>query len=96
LKPLAPKPGRLGIPLEHKRVEIIRGLLNLKHFHGIWYNGFTLSVRRFIGGTGGGDIEYLSWSEAQEMLEVAANLALERKPPQPTTEAVKIFPCVKF
>jgi hypothetical protein len=73
----------MGVPPEAKRLEIIRGLLNLKHFHGIWYNGTTLAVRRFCGGMGGdGDPEYLSWSEAQAILEAAATVASKIKQAQ--------------
>ncbi len=75
-----PVPKRCGMPPEAKRLEIIRNLLALRHFHGIWYNGSTLSVRRFVGGHGwGGDIEYFSWAEAVELLEAAARIAVERK-----------------
>jgi hypothetical protein len=67
---------RIGIPGEAQRIEIIRGLLNLKHFQGIWYSGQVLSVRRFADGAP----EYLSWTDAAEMIAVAAAVQAERKP----------------
>ncbi len=76
----SPDPKRPGLPPEARRIEIIRELLELRHFHGIWYNGRTLSVRRFVGGHGwGSEIEYFSWAEAIELLEAAARIAAERK-----------------
>lgn len=82
LRKLKPKRNRAGIPSEAERWQIIQGLLKIRHFHGIWYNGMTISVRRFCGGMGGyGEPEYLSWSEARAILETAtAPVTAERKP----------------
>jgi hypothetical protein len=66
---------RAGLPPESRRIEIMLELVKMQHFAGIWYNGTTIGVRRFADGTP----EYLSWSEAVRMIEVAA---LVRKPPE--------------
>ena len=59
---------RKGIPPERTRIEILLALLKLKHFHALWYNGLTLGIRRCHTGPP----EYLSWSDAQKILERAS------------------------
>jgi hypothetical protein len=68
-------PSRPGLPPEAKRIEILLGLLKLKRFEGIWYNGRTIGVRQFATG----EPEYLSWEDALRILEP------QRKPPASAT-----------
>ena len=59
-----------GVPPEQVRVEIIRALLKLKHFDGVWYDGKYLSVRKFPDNA---PLEHLSWGDAVKILEGAAD-----------------------
>lgn len=64
------------MPSEAEQLRIVAGLLKLKHFDGIWFNGGTLSVRRFPDPM---EVpEYLSWERAAQM--VATGQMVERKP----------------
>lgn len=66
-------------PLE-EQLRIIGGLLKLKHFDGIWFNGGTLSVRLFRDHLE--TPKYLSWEDAAQM--VAAGKSLRPKPATPS------------
>lgn len=77
-------------PPEDQQREIIRVLLNLKHFHEIHYNSRLerLYVKRNVFG----ELEDLSWKDAKAMVEFAATVfapEILRKPVSSETSGVQ-------
>lgn len=77
------------MPSEAERMRILLDLLNLKHFHGIWYD----DQRRMI--TVRSNLlqppQYLSWERAAEIIDLARQSEIPgRKPAKAEKSAARI------